>query len=141
MLMVRFVRLIRERHGPDNLDNLRKLFEKQAPGAVVKAQLTIKLDEQQYLGEAICTLSQFCHQQDAAGVHRRETPVLDKVALSCDRRNMLVEEEKKRAVCRIGKGASAVGLTAPVDTDPVTREWTLKEGAFVIADKGICLYR
>ncbi|GKC61378.1 hypothetical protein Tco_1088976, partial [Tanacetum coccineum] len=39
MLMVRFVRLIRERHGPDNLDNLRKLFEKQAPGAVVKAQL------------------------------------------------------------------------------------------------------
>ncbi|GKB73477.1 DNA replication licensing factor MCM2, partial [Tanacetum coccineum] len=36
----------------------------------------------------------------------------------------------------IGKGASAFGLTAPVDTDPVTREWTLKEGAFVIADKG-----
>ncbi|GJW66918.1 hypothetical protein Tco_0121342, partial [Tanacetum coccineum] len=32
--------LSRERHGPDNLDNLRKLFEKQAPGAVVKAQLS-----------------------------------------------------------------------------------------------------
>ncbi|ORY46605.1 MCM-domain-containing protein [Rhizoclosmatium globosum] len=38
-----------------------------------------------------------------------------------------------------GQGASAVGLTASVHKDPVTREWTLEGGALVMADKGICL--
>jgi len=38
-----------------------------------------------------------------------------------------------------GKGASAVGLTAGVHKDPVTKEWTLEGGALVLADKGICL--
>ncbi|KAG6571762.1 DNA replication licensing factor MCM2, partial [Cucurbita argyrosperma subsp. sororia] len=34
-----------------------------------------------------------------------------------------------RAVYTTGKGASAVGLTAAVHKDPVTREWTLEGGA------------
>ncbi|CAH7690885.1 minichromosome maintenance protein 2 [Phakopsora pachyrhizi] len=50
-----------------------------------------------------------------------------------------VEKTAHRAVFATGQGASAVGLTASVKKDPVTREWTLEGGALVLADKGTCL--
>lgn len=50
-----------------------------------------------------------------------------------------VEKTSNRAVFATGQGASAVGLTASVRKDPVTREWTLEGGALVLADKGVCL--
>ena len=50
-----------------------------------------------------------------------------------------VEKSTPRAVFTTGKGASAVGLTASVHQDPITREWTLEGGALVLADTGICL--
>lgn len=49
------------------------------------------------------------------------------------------EKTAPRAVYTTGKGASAVGLTAGVHRDPITKEWTLEGGALVLADKGICL--
>ncbi|CCH59630.1 hypothetical protein TBLA_0B08140 [Henningerozyma blattae CBS 6284] len=50
-----------------------------------------------------------------------------------------VEKTAHRAVFATGQGASAVGLTASVRKDPITREWTLEGGALVLADKGVCL--
>ena len=50
-----------------------------------------------------------------------------------------IEKISSRSVYATGKGASAVGLTASVHRDPLTKEWTLEGGALVLADKGICL--
>lgn len=41
------------------------------------------------------------------------------------------EATAPRAVYSTGKGASAVGLTASVHKDPLTKEWTLEGGALV----------
>lgn len=50
-----------------------------------------------------------------------------------------VEKTAPRVVFTTGQGASAVGLTAYVQKNPVSREWTLEAGALVLADRGICL--
>lgn len=50
-----------------------------------------------------------------------------------------VEKTAQRVVFTTGQGASAVGLTAYVQKNPVSREWTLEAGALVLADRGICL--
>lgn len=49
------------------------------------------------------------------------------------------EKAAPRAVFTTGQGASAVGLTAAVIRDPLSREWTLQGGALVLADQGVCL--
>ncbi|WAR25901.1 MCM2-like protein [Mya arenaria] len=50
-----------------------------------------------------------------------------------------IEKTAPRVVYTTGQGASAVGLTAYVQRNPISREWTLEAGALVLADKGICL--
>lgn len=50
-----------------------------------------------------------------------------------------IEKTAPRVVFSTGQGASAVGLTAYVQRNPVSKEWTLEAGALVLADKGVCL--
>lgn len=50
-----------------------------------------------------------------------------------------VEKTAPRVVFTTGQGASAVGLTAYVQRNPISKEWTLEAGALVLADKGICV--
>jgi DNA replication licensing factor MCM2 len=50
-----------------------------------------------------------------------------------------VQRVVPRTIYTTGKGASAVGLTASVRKDNISREWVLEGGALVLADQGICL--
>jgi len=50
-----------------------------------------------------------------------------------------IEKTASRSVYTTGRGTSAVGLTASVLKDPVTRGLLLQGGALVLADKGVCI--
>ena len=49
-----------------------------------------------------------------------------------------VHKISPRGIYTSGKGSSAVGLTAYVSKDPVTKEFVLESGALVLSDRGVC---
>jgi DNA replication licensing factor MCM2 len=88
-------------------------------------------------------LALFGGQEKARGAHRLRGDInvllLGDPGTAKSQFLKYVEKVAQRAVFATGKGASAVGLTAAVHKDPVTREWTLEGGALVLADRGVCL--
>lgn len=50
-----------------------------------------------------------------------------------------IEKTAHRAIYTTGKGSTAVGLTASVHRDPMSKEWILEGGALVLADNGVCM--
>lgn len=87
-------------------------------------------------------LALFGGQEKARGAHRLRGDInvllLGDPGTAKSQFLKYVEKVAQRAVFATGKGASAVGLTAAVHKDPVTREWTLEGGALVLADRGVC---
>ena len=49
-----------------------------------------------------------------------------------------VNKISPRGLYTSGKGSSAVGLTAYVTKDPLTKELVLESGALVLSDRGVC---
>jgi len=43
-----------------------------------------------------------------------------------------------RGIYTSGKGSSAVGLTASINRDPITKDLVLESGALVLSDRGLC---
>jgi len=43
-----------------------------------------------------------------------------------------------RGIYTSGKGSSAVGLTATINKDPITKDLVLESGALVLSDRGLC---
>ena len=88
-------------------------------------------------------LALFGGQRKADGTHRLRGDInvllLGDPGVAKSQFLKYVETTANRAVYTTGKGASAVGLTAGVHKDPVTREWVLEGGGLVLADKGVCL--
>ena len=88
-----------------------------------------------------------CVDNDASPSSSSPTSPVESFILSeSDKRSILelsrdpqAKATVPRAAYSIGKGASAVGLTASVHKDELTKQWALEVGSLVLADRGVCL--
>jgi DNA replication licensing factor MCM2 len=122
---------------------IRKLSQDPSISALIESSIGPSIYGHQFIKKAI-TLAMFGGQEkDIANKHRIRGDInvllLGDPGTAKSQFLKYVQKTAPRCVYTTGKGASAVGLTAGVRKDPITKEWILEGGALVLADRGICL--
>lgn len=127
----------------DDRKEIRALAQDPRLGQRLVASIAPSIFGHEFIKTALA-LSMFgAESKDAAGRHRIRGDInvlmLGDPGMAKSQFLKYVEKTSHRAVFTTGQGASAVGLTASVHKDPITREWTLEGGALVLADQGVCM--
>ena len=128
---------------PSEINIMRQFAKDPRIGETLINSIAPSIHDLRDSKRALC-LSMFGgNAKDVAGQHRIRGDInvllLGDPGMAKSQLLKYVEKVFPRAVLTSGKGASAVGLTAGVHRDVLTREWVLEGGALVLADKGICL--
>ncbi|GMH34362.1 hypothetical protein BSKO_02196 [Bryopsis sp. KO-2023] len=131
-----------ERLTDEDMDEIKKLSKDPRIAERLASSIGPSIHGHEYIKMAIA-LALFGGVEKMEGVHRMRGDInvllLGDPGVGKSQFLKYTEKTAQRCVYTTGKGASAVGLTAAVQKDPVTKEWTLEGGALVLADRGVCL--
>jgi len=126
--------LAAERDADGNLTIMQKLVESFAPSIY---------EEDEVKKGLLCQLFGGTRKPQASTSKGRCRPEIN--ALLCGdpstAKSQLLQYSYKlapRGISTSGKGSSAVGLTATINKDPITKELVLESGALVLSDRGLC---
>jgi DNA replication licensing factor MCM4 len=126
--------LAAERDADGNLTIMQKLVESFAPSIY---------EEDEVKKGLLCQLFGGTRKPQASTSKGRCRPEIN--ALLCGdpstAKSQLLQYSYKlapRGIVTSGKGSSAVGLTATINKDPITKELVLESGALVLSDRGLC---
>jgi len=135
---VRWNRKIREMAaelGPDGKPTIvRKLVESFAPSI---------FEEDEVKKGILCQLFSGTPKPQSTSSKGRCRPEINQLLCGdpSTAKSQLIQFAYKlapRGIYTSGKGSSAVGLTASINTDPITKELVLESGALVLSDRGLC---
>ena len=127
----------------DDMSRIRELAKRPGVSRVIANSVAPSIYGHAFIKRALALAMFGGEPKDVEGKHKVRGDInvllLGDPATAKSQFLKYVEQTFHRSVYTTGKGASAVGLTAGVHRDPITREWTLEGGALVLADKGVCL--
>lgn len=127
----------------DDKMEIRKLSKNPAIASLIFDSMAPSIYGNQFIKKAIALAMFGGESKDVQGKHRIRGDInvlmLGDPGTAKSQFLKYIQKIFSRSIYTTGKGASAVGLTAGVHKDPVTKEWTLEGGALVLADTGICL--
>ena len=127
----------------DDMSRIRELAKRPGVSRIIANSVAPSIYGHAFIKRALALAMFGGEPKDVEGKHKVRGDInvllLGDPATAKSQFLKYVEQTFHRSVYTTGKGASAVGLTAGVHRDPITREWTLEGGALVLADKGVCL--
>lgn len=127
----------------DEINEIRKLSKQSDVAKRIISSIAPSIHGHNYIKTALALAMFGGEPKDVAGKHKIRGDInvllLGDPGTAKSQFLKYVEKTFHRVVYTTGKGASAVGLTAGVVRDPITKEWILEGGALVLADKGVCL--